>query len=463
MNFTRTLLNTRVPLALVMLTGVWLLGCSDDDVDPQNDGGTVDALTMDSTVTPDAAPPDAEVPVLETVEVVDSQGNPLTLADVLTHDASGSLADTHVTDGQGTVQVNVPEGGSVTVVYRKSAAGSPDYYFVSTAMGLEDGGTYLAMLDVWPDHEPLDPMHVSITVDASPAGTTYYRMRIGCSGYYYSTDTRDIPDFDGCGDGNPYHIFLYATDASQARIGYGYLFNQPYVEGGSASHTLSATHTEMDPMDFSVTAIPAGAEDLELSVSAYLAGDRQEITDHDVDIETPDASETVTLRLPSIPMDRFVVKGSVDLESTITLTRSRFYDSLRDTYPQSVSWDTSTVGDVINVGDPDLTDLLRPSFSWTLDSAGTPGDALKHTFMWGDTNHVTYWVVHTPVQTSGTVQLPELPAGLAAVQLGFAVNFQGISIHHYEQYAGDGYQSFLAGDPWIERWYSRGIHWIGSP
>lgn len=455
----------RFPIITVLLVGLalasTLAGCGDDDGANDNDAAvdasSGDASTVDSAVVADSAVPDAEVPLLETIEVVDMQGNALPLANVFTSDDTGAVVDTYVADVLGTVQVDVPEGGTVTAAYVMPGGGSfPDFYVMSTAVGLADGGTFRATLMAWSTTTAPAPMTIGMTIDASPAGTTHYSVHIECYGTGFSTNSGVMTGFDGCGNTDPYDIVVYALDAADNRLGYGYLFDQPFQEGAVVTHTLSATHTDLESVDFTASAILAGAEDVDMSAAGIRAGSPETVTRDSDYVSFPGASETVTLYLPASVLDSFVLYSSVFLEDTAVLRRSRYYHSEHTTWPQTVHWDTTVTADVVALGLPDLTDLQRPVISWALDPSGTSGDGLEHSLSWGNANNGTQWTIHTPVQTSGTVQLPDLPLVLEAAELTSATDLQGVSLMHYEQHTGDAYQSYLAAEAWTERWFTGG-------
>ncbi len=441
------------------------------DEDPAGgaDSGVLDAATPDAAApdatTPDAAPvdaapvdaapvdaepqPDAAITVSETVSVVSNGGLPLASIDVFTNDASGVLLATYTTDASGQVQVDVPVGGSVTVV-RHTPPTPPtttDSYELHTALELAQGGHFQASVYSPLDEPVRDDMHITATVASSPVGTDSYRMFVGnCStGSMDTTIDTDVHEY--CGYDTTYDLIIYARDAADNKIGFATVLDATYLGNQTVLHTIDATHVTFVDLVLDATNIPSDATSAQVHAAGTRAGRSTRMTWDFDSVNAPQTSEQHIVRMPQGPLSSYLLQYSVGLPDVGNMSRSRFYE-LSDlaSWPTAHEVDMGQVADVAVVNLPDFTTVTRPVLGWTLDT-GPVGQVVESFGSFRKTGSSAGWAFYGSAQATGLVQLPELPSFLPDCVPQAGDTWFVVATRHYVLDAGYSLADFYAGTP----------------
>lgn len=398
-------------------------GASPDDSAPGGNGMTGAAGADHGGAAGHAAGP-------VTVRVLDLADHHLVSgASVLLHDADGALISETLTGKTGVVQVDLTDGQSV------SAALVKDYVLdnvarqarmISSAFDVPPGATVeLLVSDPAVKSTTTVPktIEVTVTVNTSiPNAETYRLIQLSCApAYGGSSSTYVFKNYKGCPGETTYNAYGLIKVAGKLHA-FGATYFVPFT-GSTNEIVLNATNTDLSSYELDAEGVPPGSQ--YISFSAAIARDQADPFSY------PDFNNSTLVQLPnagltlgaSLPTGNFKRYGS---HGQLRLSDSPFYlDSwfrrASATLPAKQSW--SPILDIA-VFEPtfkvDADDAQRPKLSWDLAAQGKLGDAVEQFVSWGpvpfDAKTQTNWNVWVPAVRAGSVQLPELPEHLAAVQ-----------------------------------------------
>jgi len=397
-------------------------------------------------------------PTMESVIVVDPIGAPIEDVDIVVNTAAGEVTDHVKTDASGQALVDVPEDGSVTVAHGFSSIQNSQVYLqrnLTTAVGLEDGGTFRVESGRATPWEPPTGMTVTVGLHSqciTPPGVTHYRVQLSCrhGGQTNLGQPHQFPDYWGC-DGEPtYDVFLFAFDAEDKLLRYSAQLDHPFQAGGSASHQLCPTNSNLTETTFAVSDVPPQTD----SVSLNLYGSRNATTNaalrrtlHD---DAPTATVTGFLRLPTAELSVFADTIGV----RFTPDGGPFYSDLVQrrknliSQPATVSLSVSDFAVVDALPVADLSQVERPRVSWNLSTTGALGDMLSVGLSWTPADHeFSFWHVVHPAERNGEVQLPDLPSALSEFPPGVGDTIGQTTLVHMDQDGVDGLRPYLEGAP----------------
>lgn len=406
-------------LLLVLLAAVLGSACSDDgetcaDGDcSSGSGGSTSGITSSSSTTGQGGSGGGGEPLhTEVVFTSYLTGEPLAHEIVVVNAADGSVVAQTLTGTDGSVPVEIPAGGSVSVFYTFSFWGQGIEYPVRNAqtvfpgdarpqrIALEDGGFYEA--------EPgPGVMEFGLYWDTFPGAGTYVAKTNCFNKSVAAPELYANELMTGCTEDGLYDAVFAVYDQAGALLDYSLLPDQPFMAGGKLAHHMTPGQNEVGEIPYTVTNLPdTVSTSVSLKSVATLNSHGAPITlEQAVGPEFPDGAETsgtvrhavgfgdqhctdVVVRFGNTNVEYNRCGDTPDLRP-IALDASRLarFAIVPPLTATSVSWDQSFEGElgdfVVAIVAPDL-DGASVSILWT---AFAPAGA-------------------------GSVTRPELPAGL---------------------------------------------------
>jgi hypothetical protein len=342
------------------------------------------------------------------------------------------------TNAMGTAVVDVPDGGMVSALRKYSIAGAGEVYTYRTvfsAEGLEDGGTF--RVHVAGDEGQPEPalMHVTVSYNTTAPNAVSHKGVITCgSSFDLSWQKFGSVFTQGCPNGAPHDVYLFALNSAGQRIAYDYLFDQPFVAGGSASHAMTPTKTNFAYGTVSMTHIPQGVSQAYLMVWGRRPGAAGYVEDRKV-WNAPGWGVSGDMQLPSSGLTEFYSSATWVRQNPIVKVE---FIAVGNGLIPSVSWPATSFAWVDELQPPDVTEVGRPVIRWTLSEEGTRDGLLKLEQEWGPNDHeFTKWQLSRRSVSDGEAQFPALPAELAEFVLGEG-DFVGTTIAEHEDLPGIG-------------------------
>lgn len=229
--------------------------------------GSSTAASVASTGTESTSGTGGSAPTMETVTVVDPAGMPIQGARIVINDAAGDVVTEMTTAADGTVTVDIPDGGSVTYIAETDAEGDLHAY---------------AYLDVPPgapvkfrDEETDDPTtnpHAAVTYNVAgtspPPAADSFRFHASCKGSptVSTTSMFSAAGYRGCPGNTKTSLLLVAYDGTDA-LAFGFLGEQNLPVSGSTSVSLALTDTTFVPKAWDVLSPPPNATSYALKVT----------------------------------------------------------------------------------------------------------------------------------------------------------------------------------------------------
>jgi hypothetical protein len=361
--------------------------------------------------------------------VVTDLGEPVSDVAVLVSASDGSAVMVTSTDARGTALVEIPDGGMVSVLRKFSTVSSGrtlTLRAVESAQGVADGDTF--RVHAWgdPGAEP-QAMVVTLGYDTTMPGAELHEARVVCGQSvvnFLGPFARGI-ETQGCPWGAPYDVYLFAKDSAGERIGYDYLFDQPFMAGGVATHILTPTKTDFATATLMLSDLPENVGEVLMLTQGRRAGAEGYIWDADT-WYWPVGSATSSLLLPARALSEFVSMARFWLGSPgVTVT----FVEVEDGLPPSASWSANSFAWIEDLEPVDVSDLERPVVRWSLSAEGS-----REGMMWIEQhwvpgiNQASWWRLARRAVDSGEAQFPVLPDELAefAPGAGSVAGYTGV-------------------------------------
>jgi hypothetical protein len=362
---------------------------------------------------------DADAAVLETIHVVDIGGRPVADFDVITSLPDGSLFDSGKTDSQGTVVLDVPEGGSASAVGTTAIASGGgtvnQLYSLSSVLGVVQGSTTTLVAFVLGEPDPGPPMSdIIINVPSGyPSGTTHVDIVMPCNNPNANpTSALTISGFRGCAGDTTYDVILLARDANGTLLGHAAILEKALTPGQGA--VLTATFgTEVQSLAASVDGFTSFTGTVNFELDGYRANrPNMKVPDYGYGDAAPSLSDTLSLPGGTL-LAKYVFKQEFQwTENTVAHRGGRI--DVSASLPASSSFHfPSSVAPVSVVNAPDLAKPKRPRFSWQLGSGTAGSCSLFLAAAQRSANEILFWMASLPQGAATEYQLPDLPSSLA--------------------------------------------------
>ncbi|RMH41956.1 MAG: hypothetical protein D6689_09625 [Deltaproteobacteria bacterium] len=390
---------------------------SGTDAAPAPDAAAPDAAAPDAAV-PDAAAPDAAPPGLVTVVIRDGAGAPVAGVDVLFSAPDGTAVSHKQTDAAGTASETLAGGSMVTVAVMEAGGVGPTRMNLFTLGDVQPGDAIV--IDGFGDDTPQSVLGtVSFTWPAPPAAGLSYHVTDGCN--TAETDNPSAPtDLDissacGLAGGTQYHAFAQAVQPGtsganpDAIVAYSLVKNQPV---STTDVTLPDWSTAFASVSVDVVNAPAGAFAVVGDGAFTLDGIEFDPLDNQVFFGGTAAYQ---LRVPAVaPASTRAQTGAIFGSPAEGFTGGVIGIADVAGVPDSITADFAQYARPATSGTFDTTDPARPVIGWT--ASGTPGatDFTQVNLSWSQAGEEHHWLLVTNPAEVGPVQLPEMPAALAA-------------------------------------------------
>lgn len=381
------------------------------------------------------------------VEVVhhDTAG---TTVEVLSSLADGSVDALTPLDASGKMDVEVVDGGSVHLLVKTSKLVNStvvvdrkvySYYSIdqerSVVRALDPGvpSTVVGDITFYPD-------------GTFPGGTSYVRVWPSCNGNKANAGNpyAGIPFLDmlACENATEYWAAVIAFNAAGAPISAQLLEHKPvaaspttvYISFGTpASYVTKKTNFAPVPADATLLGVSVAAE----SPTGTTYGDKPltVLFSNAAPVATANGSISVPVVTKNIPA--FVVTETIGWADIGLVARST-RRTQRVTSLADSTWDPTGPTRFASLSDLDVTDVERPSISWTLESSGVMGSCTEASSAWLVGEEWTYWQGRNLGAASGTVQFPELPAEVAGFAPSAGATVDSTFATHFSPTAGTG-------------------------
>lgn len=403
--------------------------------------------------------------VLETVEAVNDEGMLLPGIDVVVSAADGTLVLHEQTDASGSVQVDVPEDGLVTVLstYNTQWEGQlSTHRLAQTARGLAEGGTYRAVARRASPAPKNQAMDLTITTNTPffcmlPSGTEKFLAGgSGMAGSIFPQSSASFSSFVGCPGESTYDLLLMAKDADGLTLGYAQQLALPFMPGGQDTVAVCPSQTALVETSLTMTGIPSIARGAHANVYSSSKGSDCSATLDRQSRPWPESDETFPLRVPEVGgLSPLRVQANIELQETaggVFRAASHTWDH-PDDLPATLLWQFNALAFVADVDPLDVSDPGRPRVSWTLATQGSLGDVVQSSVEWNasDGADVTWTGATSPVR-DGSLKMPALPDALAEYRLAAGDTVAVVVTDHTNYEELDGLASVLAGELVSEDW-----------
>lgn len=379
------------------------------------------------------------------VTVMTWEGRPAIAFDVISNDADAGLIDHQVTASDGTAELVIPAGGTVSVLFSKRGASGGAYLERSIETIAFDGeapGEVRVDVDLWtPSSGATETMGLSISYPPKP-GASAYRVKTQCLNVGTSSTTYTSSNVPGCTSDGLYDVLVLALGASGEFLDYATLSDQSFVADGDKSHVLSWANESVSVIPFEVTSIPAAALSLEISSTAVAYhGGWAILASQSREVSNPGSQYSGALGHLLGFGDRHCDHAIVTLGMAASAPSSALY-RFRCGPTENVSafeWDASRLAR-FEVAAPTLSPL---TLHWVETWPGEPGDVLSVGQSWRGGDERTTWVIHQRPM-SGEARLPTLPSSLAEFSYSSADTLDTMDSYHSDFAGANGFDDMVA-------------------
>lgn len=363
-------------------------------------------------------------PVGERVIVHDPAGKPVPDVDVVVHDAAGAAVQTKKTDSSGTADIDLPQGGGVTVLWRINGAGNKPHHGAMSALGLGADSEVRVVIDAYVENPSGSMM---LDFDGLPPLTgPDWDIEVSCR-----DDTmlgEKSFTYKGCPNSDSFDVmaFFYETGTRQVFPA------QAKTPGQPQSFTLDLTLSEPVSPVHVTSALPPDITMFWASLTANRPeGGRNRVERHHDPQQNP---------MHNLP--RMFASAGATFDLTLTAdSPTQYYGRTipSATAPDSFDWTLPTLA-LVQPFDSVGGTAARPEVTWQLAASGGAGDAMRLRLQSNKDNGSTalYWSVYVAQASSGTVTFPELPSEFAAEWLPEPGQFAAIFADHVDAASGDG-------------------------
>ena len=381
-------------------------------------------------------------PTQVTVSVIDNSDEPGIALDVIANGPDGELVDQGVTGVDGTVEMMVPDGGSVSLLYSDDYADSQGthlYRRIETA-GFEGKPHQTVRFNAfyYADAEP-GGSTMSVTVNyPMKTGVSQYAVLTTCNnGGSSSALTRTMTGIRDCTGNGLYDVVVAALGAEGAIVDYAMLEGQPFAPGAGATHNLQWTVKPVGQLVAVVSNIPTIAEGLGASSSRLKhQGAGFVELEHRRYAEDLGTEQTMFF---SVPVD-FGSDHCVTMSVEMPQAKAHSLKNRCTPGPSLTpfAWDVSRLSRFEITGGT----VQPPSVQWDEGWSGQAGDLLSISAGWEYEGVGLFWSIHLQ-PGAGSVSLPELPDDLVAYALVSEQLGLMTSVWHVDRDELDGFEDAL--------------------
>jgi hypothetical protein len=347
-------------------------------------------------------------PMGDRVLVRDPRGSAVPGVDVIVHDASGAVVAEATTGSDGEVDISLPEGGGVSLLWVEASTSDPSLR-IASFVGLDPTTELRLVVERQPDPPPGGVMHLEFDVPSSLPGGGW-NVEVSC---YGESNLGEVAiSYAGCASSSTFDVLVYyATGTRQLFAG------EPFVAGQTRTFELDPTVADVAaPVEVTARGLAPDAD----WFSAGVRATRPEGGDNSSGRYTdPSAYDpTLALHRPWVAAGgRFDLFMTAGVLGQSIITRRLPVDDL----PSVTTWTPAAIADVAAVG-PVAGSEARPSVGWTLAEDGELGEAIRVTVRYDVpdlesglplTDRVE-WSIDVAAAAEGSVTLPELPPRYAA-------------------------------------------------
>ncbi len=201
--------------------------------------------------------------------VLDYRDEPIIAFDVISNDADGLLVDQGVTGVDGSADLQVPSGGSVSVVSLVPFPEvSQDYVerHIDTLF-FDDSPPAEARIRVVMSFGEVTTETMSVTASLPPRpGASTYEFISTCSSAYSSTSSTQTHSVRGCTDDGTFDIVVVALGASGLPIDYAWSTGNIFTANGTLTRTMSWEGEGPVTTHVSVVNIPTNSPSIAVGV-----------------------------------------------------------------------------------------------------------------------------------------------------------------------------------------------------
>ena len=348
---------------------------------------------------------------------------PIEGIDVTIHDPAGLVVEHVVTDAFGTLELDVPEGGSFAVYYKS------DGYYNRDVLHVLAPAANSQWSFPFPEPTPYPtptPGCLDLTLSPAPPEATQMRAYTPCGLYVaLSLTVDDVPA--SCPDGATTvpQVLALATSVGGNVHGWGVATDVAVTPGGGATPlTIDATNTDFEQVTFRVSGIPV---ELRSWTQAWLYTDHFEFHMDVENLSPGPTTNSISLSPPSGITARahafFVIQTDDENPGEVG---EEFGAHQWESSAIAIGG-TSQVAEFtlarVTMAPPDLTAPARPALSWTRGAGGV--GAVGYAEFEGvsaiSLNNVELPVKHVvlfdPTASGGALVLPEVPEALVEWRL----------------------------------------------
>lgn len=438
-------------LICVFALATSIIGCGDDD-----GGGNADATSSnDSAAAADAmasidAAPDAAVAGTATITVQAGAANPIGGVDVVWFDSAGAVLDHEATNITGKASHEILPGSAVTLAIMAGPT-----RFTVTYLDIKPGDDLVWDFGGGGGGAVSD---LEIDLPGTFAGATRYEINWGCGSANTNNPNTTIT-------GNAIQASCLGSDNNIDGVAVAYQGDTPVAydhvtgvavsSGGTTTMTFDAWQTATDPLDVTLTNLPADVMGAGLDTNIRIDG---------LDFPGPSgggavSNGSVTINtgyyqgFPSDPVQytAFLGRGTVQNPEGISIVLAQ-----RTGKPAAVTHDLSNLlPTVTNVAAATASDQLE--LSWTASGSLASADGILLLTSWTDsaTNYTSY--VMAPPGSSSPLLVPKLPEDLASFRPTGTAVFQTPTfivteadfVNGYDEYRPDGWRIFGDANGWF--------------
>lgn len=338
---------------------------------------------------------------------------------VIGNDPAGAIIGETDTDADGKATLNLPIGGSISVLEAASYTADGKLYLVHNITTIEDppagvtatvyasgGASSGAPL-------PNNPMGtISVSVTGLPMGAKSVQLSLSCYGYLDNNVTPQgtlpsisVTGYKGCSGKTTYAASVVALDANKNVLSSAILPSLPFQPGQTKSLTFPLAQVGATSLDASIANLGGDVTRAFIDFNAQAIDNRS--FRYYVD-QSPPASTQMALHVgvPSSAFDSYQV-DLLALRTDNAGTMLRLQGPLA-MLSNNVILDATRLARVEDLT-RDLSDPAHPVFAWKL-SAGDAGDGVASYWTWGTDTVTASWTAVVAPANDAHVRMPDLPA-----------------------------------------------------
>ena len=378
------------------------------------------------------------------ITVVEYSGQPGIGLDVIANAEDGTLVDNGITDADGTVDLSVPSGGIVSLLYTQTFL-PPELYttrrIVETAHFDGAAPDSLAFTAFFPDYaESTEAMNQMVLWGPVP-GATSYKISASC----WAATTTDASyakiGAPGCTKDGLYDILVVALDPGGIALDFAHVDGQAFADGTAALHPLTWANEPIDTVDVQIVNIPSGSPEGYLMSSSY----RQREGGYGVGFGGSEAfndpGSTILATFQHIAQygDRHCQ------EAVVSLAQPGSFSSNYRVRCKAVADLTPLVLDPTRLSRyQPLGDALGPTtLAWEQSFAKETGDVLIVSETWGHAAEQTVWSNYL-APAEGQTPFPELPGFLSVYAFGDEDVLSALEARHFDFIGVAGFDEAVA-------------------